>query len=48
MKYEGFWRGITVSASNCYADIYLRGLEQAKARDTRSVLRNKTWIRYEV
>jgi hypothetical protein len=45
MKYEGFWRRITVSASYYYADIFLWGLGQPKARDKRSVLKNKTWIR---
>jgi len=48
MKYEGSWRRITVSASHYYADILLRGLEQAKARDRRSVLKKKSWIRYEL
>jgi len=53
MKYEGCWRRITVYASHYYADIFLRGLRQAKARDKRSVLKNKTWIgiagfKYEV
>jgi len=45
MKYEESWRRIRASASHHYADIFLRGLGQAKARDKRIILKNKTWIR---
>jgi len=41
MKYEGSWRRITLSASHYYADIFLRKLGQAKARDKRNVLKSK-------
>jgi hypothetical protein len=48
MKYEESWRRVTLSASNYYAHIFHRGMGKPKARNERTVLKNKTWIRYEI